>query len=159
MAELRALLSEAGFGDVRTYIQSGNVIVAGGRIDVGSAITSAIADRFGFDVPVVVRDVSVLPAVLQRSAELFPVVDAERHDKLVHVGFLSEIPDESAVAALDPDRSPGDTVVVDGEHAHVNYGAGAGTSKLTGDYLERTLGVRVTMRNLNTVRKLIDLTS
>lgn len=162
MAELRTVLTDAGFDDVRTYIQSGNVVVVGGpatTAEVSVLIASAIADRWGFEIPVVVRDAGALPDVLRRSTELFPVIDADRHDKLVHVGFLTATPSPSAVAEIDPDRSPGDSVVVDGEHLHVSYGAGAGTSKLTGDYLERTLGVSVTMRNLTTVRKLIDLTS
>ena len=160
MAELRAALTDAGFTEVRTYIQSGNVFVAGGpstAAAAGELISQVIMARWGYDVPVVIRDATVLPALLERSAELFAVVDADRHDKLVHVGFLSAIPSANAIAALDPARWPGDSVVVDGAHAHLQYGAGAGTSKLTGDYLERTLGVRITMRNLRTVRKLIEL--
>ena len=160
MADLRGALADAGFAEVRTYIQSGNVFVTGGpstAAAVGELISQTITEVWGYDVPVVIREASVLPALLERSADLFPVVDAERHDKLVHVAFLSDAPTADAIAAIDPERSPGDSVVVDGVHAHVHYGAGAGTSKLTGDYLERSLGVRITMRNLTTVRKLIDL--
>jgi uncharacterized protein (DUF1697 family) len=161
MAELRAALTAAGFDDVRTYIQSGNVVVDGGptdRDEVSTVIAAAIADRWGFDLPVVVRDAADLPALLGRSAELFPAVE-DRHDKLVHIGFLSALPEPAAVAALDPQRSPGDKAVVEAEHVHISYRSGAGSSKLTGDYLERTLGVAVTMRNLSTVRSLNDLIS
>ena len=59
MPELRALLTEAGFEDVRTYVQSGNVVlkasVSAGRSSAPSA-EKLIAERFGFDVDVIVAD-------------------------------------------------------------------------------------------------------
>lgn len=165
MAELRTILADLpGIADVTTYIQSGNIVFTGGareRADVEATIAAAIESHFGFAVPVIVRDADVLATVLDRSAALHPVSSAESdsvaHDKRTLVGFLAAAPADGAVANLDPDRSPGDSVVVEGEHAHVSYAQGAGTTKLTGDYIERTLGVGMTMRNLATVRTLADM--
>lgn len=167
MAELRTLLTDLGFGDVATYIQSGNVVFSGGPVDFVDAeesIVRAIADRFGFDVPVCVRDRSELVTALDRSTVLFPPSDdaggpndKRAHDKRVHVGFLSAVPVIERVAAIDSGRSPGDVVIVDGREAHVYYAVGAGSSKMTSDYIERTLDVAMTMRNLTTLRKLVDL--
>lgn len=167
MAELRTLLTELCFDDVATYVQSGNAVFSGGPVDVVDAegsIVRAIADRFGFDVPVCVRDRSELVTALDRSTALFPPSDdaggphdKRAHDKRVHVGFLSAVPVIERVAAIDPGRSPGDVVIVDGREAHVYYAVGAGSSKMTSDYIERTLDVAMTMRNLTTLRKLVDL--
>ena len=165
MAELRTLLTDGvGLSDVATYIQSGNVVFSGGSANSGdvapsvsAAISAAIAEHFGFEVPVVVRDADVLSTLLARSAELYPMVDDGSHAKRVMVGFLTAVPTADAVASIDADRSPGDLVVVEGDHAHLHYATGQSTTKLTGEYLERVLGVGMTTRNLATIRKLVDL--
>jgi len=177
MADLRTLLTDhVGLTDVTTYIQSGNVVFSGpeatsgrssGQVDQGSesisqSISAAIADRFGFDVPVVVRESSLLDGLLARSAELFAPGTGnseldDTHDKRVMVGFLTAAPTADAVAAIDADRSPGDSVIVDGEHAHIQYATGQSSTKLTGDYLERVLGVGMTTRNLSTLRRVAAL--
>jgi uncharacterized protein (DUF1697 family) len=161
MADLRILLTDGvGFADVATYIQSGNVVFTAGGSSAGvvaSSIAAAIADHFGFEVPVVVRDAAELSTLLARSAELYPVADGDSHDKRVMVGFLTAAPAAAAVESIDPDRSPGDSVVVEGDHAHIHYATGQSSTKLTGDYIERVLGVGMTTRNLTTIRKLVDL--
>ena len=161
MVELRGLLSrELELEDLATYIQSGNVVYnasASTMTEDAVAIGDVIGDHFGFDVPVIVRDVEDLVKLLEQSATLFRVADADTHDRFVHIGFFTATPTDASVEAIDLDRSPGDEVIVDGIHAHVSYSAGAGSTKLTGDYLERTLGVGVTMRNLATIRKLTAL--
>lgn len=165
MADLRDVLAcLPDIADVTTYIQSGNIVFSGGapeRADVEATIATAIETHFGFAVPVIVRDADDLPTVLDRSAALHPAssdgTDSVAHDKRTLVGFLAAAPTDEAVAHLDPDRSPGDSVVVEGEHAHVCYAEGASSTKLTGDYIERTLGVGMTMRNLATVRKLAEM--
>lgn len=161
MAELRALLTDdVGLSDVATYIQSGNVVFTDDgseRRAIAAAIGAAVASHFGFEVPVIVRDADALPGLLERSAAIHPVVEAETHDKRASVGFLTTAPADEAIAAIDPDRSPGDSIVVEADHAFVYYRTGQSSTKLTGDYIERVLGVGMTMRNLATVRKLADM--
>jgi uncharacterized protein (DUF1697 family) len=162
MAELRTLLSdELGLADVVTYIQSGNIVFTDDddarRRDIAVAIRATIAGHFGFEVPVIVRAADALPGLIDRSASIHPTVEAATHDKRVNVGFLTARPTAAAIAALDPDRSPGDSIVVEADHAFVAYRTGQSSTKLTGDYIERVLGVGMTMRNLATVRKLADM--
>ncbi len=160
MAELREALVEAGLEDVATYIQSGNVLFTGGpasRDAAGATIAAVVEERFDLDVPVVVRDVADLEPLLSRSAELFDVTDAETHDKRAAIGFCTEAPSQAAIESIDPDRSPPDTVVIEGEHALLMYPDGQASTKLTGDYLERTLGVGITIRNLSTVKAVVAL--
>ena len=89
---------------------------------------------------------------------------AERHafagkdeGSRLHVCFLADTPTKTTIAKLDPDRSPGDAFVVRGRELHLRFGSGAGKTKITTSYLERTLGTALTMRNLNTVTKLLAL--
>lgn len=155
MADLRALCEGLGWREVRTFIQSGNVLFRAEGDDpaLAAALEGAIARRFGYpDVPVVLRDREGLAAALAS----VPFDRAATDPKLLHVVFLDREPDPAAVAALDPDRSPGDAYVVFGRDVHVRYGAGAGRSKLTLDWLEARLGARGTARNLRTVEALRD---
>jgi uncharacterized protein (DUF1697 family) len=161
MAELGTLCTDVlDLVDVATYIQSGNIIFSDDvseRSHTEASIGAAIAEHFGFEVPVIVRNANVLEVVLERSTILHPIVERATHDKRVNVGFLTEAPTAEAVASLDPDRSPGDSIVVEADHAFVSYRAGQSSTKLTGAYIERVLGVGMTMRNLATVRKLADM--
>ena len=59
---------------------------------------------------------------------------------------------------LEPERFEPDRFTVAGQEVYVSYPNGQGRSKLTLDYFERALGIKGTMRNLNTVNKLVELT-
>ena len=112
MAELRALLAEHGCTDVRTLIQSGNALFrAPGDAEALSArLGAAIEARFGFPVPTIVLD----PAVFADARAMHPFLDGEGAPATLHVGFLAAEPEAARVAALDPDRSPGDRFAVVG---------------------------------------------
>lgn len=159
MADLRSWCADLGYEDAATHLQSGNVVFCAGAAgatdgpvdegEVATALGEAIEAGCGVRTPVLVRrlpEVHALVAETPFAAEL-----AVGDPKYVHVAFLSAVPDADRVAALDPDRSPGDRVQVIGRHAHLHYPNGSGRSKLTNDYLERTLGVTSTARNWNTV--------
>lgn len=155
MADLRAWCADLGFTDVATYLQSGNVaFIAEGAADGDEATVAArLGDRIeagcGVRTPVLVRGPAELADVVAGN----PFADevAAGDPKFVHVAFLSEAPAADRITAVDPDRSPGDRCVVQGRHAYLHYPNGSGRSKLTNDYLERTLGVVSTARNWNTV--------
>lgn len=156
MAELREVASSIGLDAPRTHLQSGNLLFApDGRTadEVAASLAEAIADRFDFEVPVVV----VTAAELQLACD-HPLDDEVGVDPtMLHVLFLDRRPDAAAVLALDPDRSPGDRYVVDGRLAFLRFANGSARSKLTVDWFERELGVVVTGRNVRTVRALADL--
>ena len=152
MAGLRSLLEdELGLEDVATYIQSGNVLFRA-RTPVKTLparIEDAIAAAYAVRPAVVLRT----PSELQKVVDSAPFTDTAR----LHVVFLDRKPAATAAARLDPDRSPGDAFELVGRELYLLLGNGAGRTKLTGDYLERTLGVRGTQRNWNTVVKLLAL--
>jgi uncharacterized protein (DUF1697 family) len=157
MTELRATLSSLGLEDVVTYIQSGNAVFRAPTSDeraVATEIERAIVGAFGHDVAVLLRTHDELARVEKDTP--YPVDDAE--PTRIHVVFLDEEPARTAIARLDPDRSPGDEFAVLGREVYLRLPNGLGRSKLTIDWFERGLGVRATARNWNTLRKLIELT-
>ena len=155
MAELRAALTDAGFDDVRTHLQSGNVVLdsTAARDATARRIERLIAERFGLDVTVIVRT----PRELAKIAGSNPFLDEQQEHAKLHVVFLAEKPSARAAAGLDPERSPPDVFVLRGRELYVHYPNGSGRSKLSLAYVERTLGVRGTARNWKTVLALNDL--
>jgi uncharacterized protein (DUF1697 family) len=158
MKDLAAIFEGIDCEEVRTYIQSGNVVYRAGAAlarHVPGLVEAAIAERFGFDVPVVTRTAAELGAVVR--ANPFPD-EAEANPKSVHVGFLRDKPAARAVAALDPDRSPPDTFIVKNREIYFHFPNGMAKSKLTNPWFVSRLGTVSTMRNWRTVTTLLEMT-
>jgi uncharacterized protein (DUF1697 family) len=156
MNELKALFETLGHADVVTYIQSGNVVFtsSSGKAKVTTGITKGIEEQFGLRVPVVVRSRAELARIVRSN----PYVQAGADVSKLHVMFLADRPTKTAIAELDPDRSPPDELTVLGSEIYLLAPNGVGRSKLTVDYFDRRLGTIATSRNWNTVNKLLDLT-
>ena len=158
MKELTAMFVEAGCSDVRTYIQSGNVLYGAEQTsqeDVSSLVGVAILNSFGYQVPVLTRTAQEFKDIVQ--ANPFVKIGAES-DKL-HVVFLEELPTGDQVESLDQDRSPGDEFAVIGREIHLHCPNGFANTKLTNTYFDSRLSTRSTTRNWRTVRKLFELAS
>jgi uncharacterized protein (DUF1697 family) len=153
MRDLVALFEDLGCRQVRTYIQSGNVVFeaneALGR-RVPEAITRAIAKKTKLTIPVVTRTASELVKNLRDNPYLGKKADPAR----LYVAFLAEKPSAAQISALDPERSPGDEFVVKGRDVYLHLPNGVGKSKLTNAYLDSKLGTVSTLRNLATIQKL-----
>ena len=95
MPELRELLADAGFEDVRTYVASGNVVLTSGLSadKLGAKSEKLIAERFGFDVDVIVRTADELAEVVR----LNPLADVADNPKRYQVSFCDGEPDPMAV--------------------------------------------------------------
>lgn len=151
MAELRDLASGLGCTGVRTYIASGNLLVRTSRgLAIGQAIEAAIADRFGYEVPVMLRTVPELRAAL--AANPFSEADGTRY-----VGFCASAPPDTSIDRIDPKRSPDDRFAVVGREIFLAYADGLGRSKLTLDHVESALGTPVTLRNVRTIERVLAL--
>lgn len=152
MADLVERVEAAGGTDVRTYIQSGNVVFrARAPKAVGAAVQADLTDRFGHEMPVV----TTTAQALAKAIEAFPFVDAD--EKLRQVGFLSARPSAARIAALDPQRSPGDHFAVVGAHIYLWCPGGMARTKLTNAWFDRQLGVVSTFRNWKTTMKLAEM--
>lgn len=156
MKELRALFEDLGHGDVRTYLQSGNVVFEGQAStpkEIAADIEGALSKAFDVRISVVIRTRRELERVA--AGNPFPTEGVDPSS--LHVMFLTETASSKAVKTLDPDRSPPDEFEVKGGEIYLRFPNGAGRSKLTIDYFERKLGTRATARNWNTIMKVLEL--
>lgn len=145
MAELCALCGDLGFKNVRTYIQSGNVVFASrlGEKTVKAQLEDALARRMGKPVAVMVRS----------AAELRAVLDANPYPKAAPAKLaILFLPGPVPRGALQEVVAPGGEEVRPGaRELYIHYPNGLGRSKLK---LPKALAARGTARNLNTVAKL-----
>jgi uncharacterized protein (DUF1697 family) len=156
MKDLAAMFEKAGCADVRTYIQSGNVIFradADVAARIPDVIAKAIAARSKIKIPVVVRTAADLRRVAEKNPFLRRGVDVDK----LHVVFLAAKPASAALSALDPKRSPPDEFAAEGGEVFLHCPNGYGRSKLSNAYFDAKLATTSTVRNWRTVLKLLEL--
>jgi uncharacterized protein (DUF1697 family) len=155
MPALREALEAAGFKDVVTYVQSGNVVLAGAaKADaLAREVEAVIADAFGLDVAVVVRTRAELAKVVRHD----PLGKVADQDKLYQVSFCAEQPDKEAVAKLAERAVDGERLLLHGHEIYAWFPHGVGRSKLAAQLSKQKLGTVVTARNWTTVKKLLEL--
>ena len=159
MVDLVAMFTEAGCGEVTTYIQSGNIVFSASAScakRLPSAVTVAIAKKFAYQIPVVLRTAEELREVAATNPFLSSRRNRPESDSL-HVAFLADEPDKARTAALDPNRSPGDSFFVRGREAYLCLPNGVARTKLTNAYFDKALGTISTVRNWRTVLTLADM--
>jgi uncharacterized protein (DUF1697 family) len=156
MKDLVELFVEAGCEDVRTYIQSGNVVfnpAPGVAARLPEIITAQIAKRLGYRTPVVLRTAEQLRDVVRKN----PFIEMGAAEDMLHVLFLADRPSACGVEGLDPNRSAPDAFIVRGQEVYLQLPNGVGRSKLTNDYFDARLATTSTGRNWRTVIKLLEL--
>jgi uncharacterized protein (DUF1697 family) len=155
MEELRAAYGAAGFQDVRTYVQSGNVVFSADdkKADsVRATIQSAIKRTFGFEVPVVVRTLAELRKVIAT----VPLTKAQLADAArAHVTFLDSKPTpQSLKSLLHLPSKPPDLFIIKGREIYLHTPNGYGRTLLNNTFFEKRLKVNATTRNWRTVLEL-----
>lgn len=156
MKTLAALFVDAGASDVRTYIQSGNVIYAASAsiaARIPQLVERAIVARCGFEAPVQSRTLDELRA----AASTNPLHEDGADPTTLAVMFLARAPTANQIASLEPDRSPGDSFVVRGREIYLSCPNGFARSKLTNAWFDARLATIGTSRNWRTVTKLVEL--
>jgi uncharacterized protein (DUF1697 family) len=155
MPALREGLTEAGFGDVATYVQSGNVVLTSGSSAdvVAREVRKAIADRFGLEIDVVVRTRSELAAIVKRD----PLGKVAKDPKRYQVSFLASKPKAEIVRKLEAAAAEPERLVVQAREIYAWHPNGVGRSKLATLLAGKGLGVTATARNWTTVTRLLSL--
>ncbi len=156
MKDLSTLFVESGCASVRTYIQSGNVVFEAAPAvarRVADDVSSLIAERFGYRIPVVSRTRDELLGVVRDN----PYLAAGQSEDALHVMFLADRPTSAQIEALDPDRSPPDSFRVLGREVYLHLPAGVADSKLTNAYFDAKLATISTGRNRRTVLKPLEM--
>lgn len=156
MDQLRELFAAMGFANVETFIASGNVIFDAKSKDTNALqrqIEKHLHQALGYEVATLVRT----PAELERIAKHRPFAESELNcpGNTLYVGFIADNPAKAVsqrVASLATDV---DDLKVTGREVYWLLHTGFSDSKISGPILERTLGIKVTFRNINTVRRIL----
>ncbi|MEI6727645.1 MAG: DUF1697 domain-containing protein [Actinomycetes bacterium] len=175
MAELRTTMAAAGYGDVRTYLQSGNIVFdaaadpdadagagrqAAAAQELATAVHRLIERKFGCDVRVLV----LTAAELARVAVANPFLRAAGSgfdEKSLHATFLEEPAPEAAFGGLALPAQPGEQaqIAAGGRVIYLHLPHGYGRTKLNNGYFERRLGAAATTRNWRTVLALAEMSA
>ncbi len=151
MARLVEVCTDLGYGDVWTFVNSGNVVfeAGGSRTTVEKALEKALEAEFGFECTTFVRTEPELRAVLDESP--FPVASGDTH----FVTFLKQVPSAGTAKGLEALSNEFDTLVVRGRDVHWRMRGKSTDSRLVGRDWARILGpLSSTSRNVTMLAKL-----
>ncbi|HMB73226.1 MAG TPA: DUF1697 domain-containing protein [Gammaproteobacteria bacterium] len=153
MAQLRAVCLNIGCADVRTYIQSGNLVVtvSVSAAELETKLESAIEREFGFVVPVIARSDSRW----EHYVRMNPLIDDAQRDASRVLLVVSKLPPgRDAVARLRTVAAHEERIEQQSDAIWIYYASGIGRSKLTPSLLDRHVGSPVTARNWRTALRL-----
>jgi uncharacterized protein (DUF1697 family) len=155
MPELRELLTGAGFQDVATYLQSGNVVVSSelGSEELAQTCRRLLADALGLDIAVVTRTRDELVQVVANDPLAGVVTDPRRYQ----VTFLSAELSADRLKQLAELATPQERLLASGRELYAWHPDGAARSKLWNRLAGQDLGVTATARNWTTVTNLLAL--
>lgn len=155
MKELRALLEDLGCQNVRTYIQSGNVVMQCEEDDpqaLAARIGAEVQARHGFKPDVLLLELETLKEAIADN----PFPEAESEPRSLHLNFLASVPQDPDMEALESARKESERFELKGDVFYLHAPDGIGRSKLARN-AERWLGVPMTGRNWRTVSKIMAL--
>jgi len=155
MPRLRSALEEAGFENVATYVQSGNIVLSSSdsAAKAAQACERLVKKEFGLDIPVVVRTRAQLAEVVKHN----PLGKIAKDPKRYQVSFLEKKPSAALVRKLEDVAAPAERVVAHGREIYAWHPEGVARSKLWAALAGKSLGVTATARNWTTVTKLLEL--
>jgi uncharacterized protein (DUF1697 family) len=155
MKELPVLLGKQGLTDVRTYIQSGNVVfrsAAASATALEKQIGSAVLKAHGFEPRIIVLSVPEL----ERAVRSNPFPQADANPKALHLFFLTKKPSSANLGALNALKTGSEAFELIDKVFYLYTPDGFGTSKLA-ERAVRQLGVEATARNWRTVGKVLEM--
>lgn len=151
MKDLVELLEGLGVQQVKTYIQSGNVVLQSAKepSQLSENISQAIQQHFGFTPQVLLLTQTEFEDAIRNN----PFPKAEPFPKTLHLGFLAHEPLSPKLNELEQLKTSGEEFLLKGKVFYLHAPEGIGRSKLA-EKIEKHMGVPMTMRNWNTVTKL-----
>jgi uncharacterized protein (DUF1697 family) len=155
MDQLRSSFSALGFSNVKTYVQSGNIVFEAPNDSIASfskQIEQKILHDFGFLAPVFMRTSKEMEKIIKGNPFLnLPAID---HSKL-HVTFLSDTPLKTASEQLLPLAVEPEQFYIAGREIYLYCPNGYGNTKLSNTAIEKKLSVGATTRNWTTTKTLL----
>lgn len=158
MAELRKMYEDLGFENVKSYIQSGNIIFQSQSTESSGfekQLEEAILENFGFEVPVIVRQKHEWQKVIQENPFLVNNTPIEE----LCLTFLSETPQTHSLDQLKSQETENDQIKVIGKHAYLKILGPYHKTPLNNNWIEKTLKVKATTRNWKSVLKIEEMLS
>jgi len=159
MQALRQMYESLGFTNVRSYVQSGNVLFRSDRSNTGEMagmIAEGIRGTFGHEVSVIVLTPDRLKKIILRN----PFANAPgKEPAFMHVTFLSTKPDDPDHSSIDARKSGNEEIHYTDEAVYLYCPNGYGKSKLSNNLIESRLKVSATTRNWKTTNKLLEMVS
>ncbi|UOY04841.1 DUF1697 domain-containing protein [Muricauda sp. SCSIO 64092] len=155
MVDLKEGLEKLGFKKVRTYIQSGNIVLETPSTDhkgIEADIKNRIKNDFGFDVPVLLKTITSLQEILRDNP-----FKEEAVKKNLYFTLLYESPTEGLVEEFNKLHFKNEDFHIAGQCVYLHCKQGAGKAKLNNNLIENKLRLTATTRNLNTMLKMIAL--
>lgn len=158
MAALKQSFEKYGFRDVKTYIQSGNIVFQSEKItdekQLFQEIRELIKKDFNADIPVIVRTPEELAAILKNKP--FPDLLQEAEEKM-HVTLLSDIPNAENISRIEKEKYLPDRFEILNREIFLYCPNGYGNTKLNNNFFESKLKVSATTRNLRTMKVLLSM--
>ena len=152
MDVLRGQFEALGFTNVQTYIQSGNVIFETDEENASALegqIERQLEKGLGKSIQLFVRTMREIESIAKK-----PAFDPKENETL-HIVFLKSKPDKKAEQALMSFKSGADDFTIKGREVY-NLRYDRDKSVFSNNFIEKTLGVSGTTRNLTTIRKIVD---
>ncbi len=157
MEKLRASCGALGFKNVKTYIQSGNIICRAEKLSSDAAakkIEAQIVKDFGFSADVIARTGDEMKQIVTKNPLLKePGMDASK----LHLVFLSDVPPAESIKKLEAIVKSPDKVRYKGKEIYFYFPNGVSGSSIWKHNLDRVLGISGTMRNWRTVNTLYEM--
>ena len=154
MSYLAEIIEKAGFTQVQTYIQSGNVILDTERndSDVSLLIHNLILEKIGADISVIVKDESQLQVALEEN----PFGDSYDYSR-IHLVFTNDKVHKDALQKLLNTEFEGEVLRAGSECLYMYLPRDAKKKRLSTNYLEKKLGITATMRKINVIAHLCEM--
>jgi uncharacterized protein (DUF1697 family) len=149
MDALKKAIDELGFSEVKTYIQSGNIVFESKKAKAETLVVkikTMIAAKFGLDVPVLVYEQDYIKKIFSEN----PFLKKGKEEAFLHVTFLSSVPDSVLLKAISVHTSE-DEFLVKEQVVYLYCPKGYGVTKLSNNFFESKLKLTASTRNWKTV--------
>jgi uncharacterized protein (DUF1697 family) len=155
MDALRSLFQLMGFENIRTYIQSGNIVYKGKSIEIDQLnrqIAQEIEKVFGFSIHVQTFTNTQFQNILQGNPF---IADGEKDTAFMHVMFVNQAPSNLKLDNIYSKQRHGEEIAIQNEAVYLYLPKGSGDSKWSNTFLENQLKVQATTRNWKTCQQLL----
>ena len=154
MAEFREHLHKKGFKNVKTYIQSGNIVLSNdsSAYEVKKRVVEILSRDYGYTVSVLVFTLEHFEDILAKCP-----YDAPENDKKVYFSFLEEVPDTKLLEAFQSISFPDELFQLGEQCIFLLFQSGYSKANMSNTFIIKKLKVAASTRNLKTVKKILEL--